>query len=142
MAKKRKAVMAARTQRKKRGRTGKVGVEIFEQIESMVTDQKMKRTEAFQRLADKSGRNPGTVAANYYRIARQRGTQLRPRRTGLIQVAGGRAAALRGVERTLTRALAAVRELGTLIRQQGAEPRRLRQQRSRFEEIRRLVGRS
>ncbi|MDX6647427.1 MAG: hypothetical protein QOK40_3154, partial [Miltoncostaeaceae bacterium] len=52
---------------------GRIGAEIYEQVEKMISEEKLTRTEAFQRLSDATGRRPGTVAANYYRVARQRG---------------------------------------------------------------------
>ncbi len=55
------------------GGRGRIGVEIYEQVEQLVKEHGISRTEAFQRLSDETGRRAGTVAANYYRIARQRG---------------------------------------------------------------------
>ena len=57
---------------------GQVGPDTFEQVERLLANEKVGRTEAIRRVASKSGRLFGTVAANYYRIARQRGTKLRP----------------------------------------------------------------
>ena len=54
------------------GGRGRIGVEIYEQVEQLVKEHGISRTEAFQRLSDETGRRAGTVAANYYRIARQR----------------------------------------------------------------------
>src|SRR5262245_27532937 len=102
------ADMAAKTTRKKRARRGSIGAEIFEQIEKMVSDLKIGRTEAFRRLAAKSGRQQGTVAANYYRIARQRGAKLAPRRRRGIGGAGGGS--------VLKRALSALEDVGGLFR--------------------------
>src|SRR4051794_9146447 len=68
-------------------RSGEVGEQIFEQVEKLVAGG-MNRTEAFGKISADTGRRAGTVAANYYRVARKRaGGPLRPRR----RAAGGRA---------------------------------------------------
>jgi hypothetical protein len=60
-------------------RTGEIGEQIFEQVEALVAGG-MNRTEAFAKISADSGRRAGTVAANYYRVARKRaGGSLRPR---------------------------------------------------------------
>ncbi len=61
------------------GNRGKIGHEIFDQVEKLVSSEGLSRTQAFQRLSDETGRRAGTVAANYYRVARQRGATLQPR---------------------------------------------------------------
>ena len=134
--------MAAKTKAKTQARTGRIGQEIFEQAERMVGEQKMSRTEAFQRISEKTGRRFGTVAANYYRVARQRGAKLAPRRRRLGRSPGvkQRGRVQQG-ERTLTRALAVVRELTSLLRRQETELAKLRQENDRLVEIRRLIGR-
>jgi hypothetical protein len=61
-------------------RTGVIGEQIFEQVEKLVKGG-MNRTDAFKKISADSGRREGTVAANYYRVARKRaGGSLRPRR--------------------------------------------------------------
>jgi hypothetical protein len=135
--------MPAKAQPKRRGRPGRIGNQIFEQVQSLVTDQKLTRTGAFKRIAEKSGRNMGTVAANYYRIARQRGVKLQRRRRrgtgarGVLAAVKGR----RG-KRAGNRALAVVQQLGALLRQQASEIDRLRRENLRFEEIRKLISRN
>src|SRR6478752_5502448 len=52
-------------------RSGEVGEQIFEQVEKLVAGG-MNRTEAFAKISADSGRRAGTVAANYYRVARKR----------------------------------------------------------------------
>ena len=60
-------------------RSGEVGEQIYDQVEKLVADG-MNRTEAFAKISADSGRRAGTVAANYYRVARKRaGGSLRPR---------------------------------------------------------------
>lgn len=124
--------MAAKRAKKKRAKRGSIGVEIFEQVEKLIDELKVGRTEAFRRLAQKTGRQQGTVAANYYRIARQRGTKLAPRRRR-----GGGA----GTSSVLKRALAALQDVSSLFRQLEEEIVRLRKENQRLAAIRRLVAR-
>ncbi|MDX6592909.1 MAG: hypothetical protein QOJ13_2105 [Gaiellales bacterium] len=61
-------------------RSGEIGEQIYEQVEKLVAGG-MNRTEAFGKISADTGRRAGTVAANYYRVARKRaGGSLRPRR--------------------------------------------------------------
>ena len=53
-------------------RTATIGPAIFEQVNKLVADGK-SRTEAFTQIARERKSRPGTVSANYYRIARQQG---------------------------------------------------------------------
>ena len=60
-------------------RSGVIGEQIFDQVEKLVAGG-MNRTQAFAEISKESGRQAGTVAANYYRVARKRaGGSLRPR---------------------------------------------------------------
>ena len=52
-------------------RSGEIGEQIFEQVEKLVAGG-MNRTEAFAKISSDTGRRAGTVAANYYRVARKR----------------------------------------------------------------------
>ena len=52
-------------------RSGEIGEQIFDQVEKLVAGG-MNRTEAFAKISADSGRRAGTVAANYYRVARKR----------------------------------------------------------------------
>lgn len=108
----------------------------------MAANDKISRSEAFRRISDKSGRKIGTVAANYYRVARQRGAKLRRRRPGPGRPPGVLRGRGRGRQRTMTRVLAVLDELGALIRQQAAELDQLRRDNLRFAEIRRLFSRA
>lgn len=124
--------MAAKKRDTKRG---EVGPEIFAQIEKMVAAEKIGRTEAFRRLAQKSGRQAGTVAANYYRVARSKGAKLAPRRR---RIAGGRAGSANAV---VQRAAAALEEVGAVIRKLEEQILQLRRENQRMAAIRRLVSR-
>lgn len=125
--------MAAKT-KAKAAKRGSIGTEIFEQVEKMVAADKIGRTEAFRRVATKSGRQQGTVAANYYRVARQRGTKLAPRRR---RGDGGGASG----KPMLKRAMAALDDVATLFRKLEEEILHLRKENARFAAIRRLMSR-
>jgi hypothetical protein len=121
--------------KKRRAKRGQVGPEIFAQIDKMVAAEKIGRTEAFRRLAKQSGRQPGTVAANYYRVARRKGAKLAPRRR---RIAGGRAGSSHGV---VQRAAAALEEVSAVIRKLEEQIAQLRRENQRVAAIRRLVSR-
>ena len=77
-------------------RDGSVGKVTFAKVEALTKKGKSK-TEAFAQVASETGRNPGTVAANYYRIARANGTvKPRPKR----RKAGRTTGTLRSARRT------------------------------------------
>lgn len=121
--------------KKKRGRRGQVGEQIFAQIEKLVAGEQIGRTEAFRRVAQKTGRQQGTVAANYYRIARRRGTKLTTRRRGAGVSSGSTGAVVK-------RALAALEDVTGLFRRIEDEVVRLRKENKRLAAIRRLMGRA
>ena len=117
---------------------GSVGNEIFDQVEKLMAEEGLSRTNAFQRLSEMTGRRAGTVAANYYRVARQRGAELQPRAPRGSRSGGGggtrraprrRAAAPSGdVEAALQRAMDSIQELAGLVRSQQREMDELRAQ--------------
>jgi hypothetical protein len=121
---------------------GSVGNEIFEQIERIIADEGLSRTQAFQRLSEMTGRRAGTVAANYYRVARQRGAALQPRRrrgTARTRRPAGRRAGTGGADAALARAMEALQELSAVVRQQDKEIATLREQ---AERVRSALGKS
>jgi hypothetical protein len=61
-------------------RTATVGPEIFERTNTLTAEGKT-RTEAFAQIGQERSSSPGTVAANYYRIARAQGQGRSKRRT-------------------------------------------------------------
>ncbi len=115
------------------GSRGRIGNEIFEQVEKLVQDEGMRRTDAFKKISADTGRREGTVAANYYRVARQRGTELMPRGPR-----GGR----RGdsVDAALKRAVEAVEHLATVARAQEDELNTLRGQSEQLEKLRKMLA--
>lgn len=86
---------------------------------------------AFKEIATKTGGQPGTVAANYYRIARKRGVALRPRRSS-----GRGIASSKGV---LEAVAAAMRKLESFLRAQQQEIAALQKENRRFEKLKRLL---
>ncbi|HEX2508563.1 MAG TPA: hypothetical protein VHK23_09605 [Miltoncostaeaceae bacterium] len=125
---------------------GNVGNEIFEQVERIVAEEGLTRTQAFQKLSEQTGRRAGTVAANYYRVARKRGAPLQPRRrrSGARGAArGGRRRASAGnADAALGRATEAIRELEAIVRSQERELASLREQAAVVDQLRRTLERS
>lgn len=113
-------------------RRGNVGEQIFTEVEHLTAGGAMERTAAIARVAERIGSNPGTVAANYYRIARQRGVALRPRRPRGSTAGKGRGA-------VSARLAAAIRAVDVALRSQAQELDALRKGHARFEKLRRLL---
>jgi hypothetical protein len=126
---------------------GNIGNEIFEQVEKIVAEEGLTRTQAFQKLSEQTGRRAGTVAANYYRVARQRGAPLQPRRRrggarGPARGGGRRRAGGGNVDAALARATEAIRELEAIVRSQERELASLREQAAVVDQLRRTLDRS
>lgn len=113
---------------------GSVGREIFEQVEQLTANGAMKKLEAFKQVASSSGRQIGTVAANYYRIARQKGVALQPRQRKAGRAGGSSS------KRALSALMAAVQELGSAIERQEREIATLQKENRRIAELRRLLA--
>lgn len=124
---------------------GRIGVEIFERVEELITNEGLTRTQAFQRISEESGRRAGTVAANYYRVARQRGAALQPRtpRAGRRGRGAPRSRSTGSdVEAALARATSALEELTAAVRRQDQELARLREQAEQFEALRKWMDKN
>ncbi len=117
---------------------GRIGVEIFERVEELVQGEGLTRTQAFERISEETDRRAGTVAANYYRVARQRGAALQPRtpRAGRRPRGAGRPRGTSDVEGALARVGAALDELTQAVRRQDQELARLREQAEQFDKLR------
>jgi hypothetical protein len=115
---------------------GNIGNQIFDQIEKYVGEEGLSRTQAFQRLSEETGRRAGTVAANYYRVARQRGAELQPRTPRGARARRGN----EGAEAALGRAQEALTELGRVIADQQRQIESMREQAEQFEKLRKLVA--
>jgi hypothetical protein len=129
------------------GRRGSVGNEIFDQVERLMSEEGLTRTQAFQRLSETSGRRAGTVAANYYRVARKRGAALQPRKPRAPQGSGARRRGPRrggssSAEAALARASEAIQELATVVREQQKELAALREQSEQIERLRSWVSKN
>jgi hypothetical protein len=122
------------------GGRGGVGQQIFAQVQEMVAEEKITHSEAFRRISEETGRRPGTVAANYYRIARMQGLG-RPR-GGPGRPRGRRSGGATGdVGQALARATQALDDLSAAVRRQEQEIARLRQENEKLDEVRRLARR-
>jgi hypothetical protein len=127
---------------KRKKKRGNIGKEIFDQVEKLVAEQKIPRLTAFKQLSQKTGRRVGTVAANYYRVARKSGAKLRRRKTGRVgrPAAAARRGGRRGRSTASTRVGQLLQDLITLVRNQEAELERLVRENKRLGEIRKLLG--
>jgi hypothetical protein len=122
-------------------RSGEVGEQIFDQVEQLVGDG-LSRTDAFKRISEESGRREGTVAANYYRVARKRaGGSLRPRASRSARSAGGGRSRRRGggsdIDQLAGAVVQSVQELAAAVSAQAEEVKELR---ARLEGVRKLLG--
>jgi chromosome segregation ATPase len=121
------------------GGRGGIGNQIFDEVESLVAGG-MNKSQAFNDISARTGREAGTVAANYYRVARQRGAALRPRRRS-----GGGAGRTRAgsgdVAAALAKAQAALDDLSRAVRRQEQEIARMRDESRSLAELRRLAKR-
>lgn len=127
---------------------GRIGVEIFEEVEKIVAAEGITRSEAFQRLSEQTGRRAGTVAANYYRIARQRGA-VRPRGGGAAPSGAGRRGRPRrgggggasgDVDAALARVSEALDDLVAVVKRQQRDLGRLQEQSEQLAKLRKLLS--
>jgi hypothetical protein len=112
---------------------GKIGEQIFAQVEALVSAEGITRTEAFQRIAIQRGSRAGTVAANYYRIARLKGD-------GVLRPRGRKKTTGNDVEAAIERATTALNEIAELVREQGRELDRLSEKMQQIEKLRALLA--
>ena len=136
-------------------RSGVIGEQIYDQVEKLVADG-MNRTQAFAEISKQSGRQAGTVAANYYRVARKRaGGSLRKRKAAperkprATANKGGRprgstsarrAQASGGagdIDALAAQLVASVEALADAVKAQDAEVKELR---SRLDGVKKLLG--
>jgi hypothetical protein len=131
-------------------RSGEIGEQIFDQVEKLVAGG-MNRSEAFAKISADTGRRAGTVAANYYRVARKRagGSLRKPRAAARRTTRTRRAASTNGRRRTTASAgsqdidaltaslISSVQALADAVKSQAAEVKDLRE---RLDGVKRLVG--
>jgi hypothetical protein len=123
---------------------GGIAEAIFAEVEQMTAGGAMSKSDAFEAISARTGRRAGTVAANYYRIARKRGVALEPRvRRGPGRPTGsGRGPGGGDAEAIIARLEGAVKDLATLLRSQDAELTRLREQADQFDQLKALIAKS
>ena len=120
------------------GTRGQIGREIHAEVERLRAEQGMNASQAFNAISERTGRRPGTVAANYYRVQRMQQDASgapRPRRRGRR----ARTAAS-DLDVVLTRAQAAIEELAELVRRQDRELARYREQDVQLRSLMRSLG--
>ena len=119
---------------------GGVAEAIFAEVETMTAGGTMSKSDAFEDISRRTGRRAGTVAANYYRIARKRGVALEPRTRRGRPPGSGRATA--DVEAVIAKLDEAVKELARLVRRQESELATLRAQAAQFDELKKLIAKN
>jgi hypothetical protein len=103
-------------------RTATIGPAIYAEVNALVSEGKT-RTEAFAEVAKKRKARDGTVAANYYRVARQNGQGRKPgestgrRRGPRSKTEGGIYAAQQNRRRQGTQADGDIRQTANQISQ-------------------------
>jgi hypothetical protein len=129
----------------KRTSDGSVGRETFERVEALVKQGKSK-SEAFQQVGADTGRNVGTVSANYYRVARAAGAlKSRKRKARASAVSTRRAPTGRGVRPARSGSVDAitadlVRNVQALAKAVQDQEREVTQLRGRLNAVRSLVS--
>jgi len=121
---------------------GNIAEGIFDEVERMTAGGAMNRSEAFEAISTRTGRRAGTVAANYYRIARKRGTVAARGTRGPGRPAGAGRQASGDAAAIIARLEAATKELADLLRSQEAELSRLREQSEQFEKLREWMAKN
>ncbi len=127
-------------------RSGVIGEQIYDQVEKLVAGG-MNRTQAFAEISKESGRQAGTVAANYYRVARKRaGGSVRKPKPARATASRGRAASRAprraaapsgNIEQIAAQLVANMEALTAALREQDAEVKELR---SRLDGVKKLLG--
>lgn len=112
---------------------GSIGEQVFAEVEQLTAGGAMTRLAAFEAIAQKTGSKRGTVAANYYRVARRKGAALQPRQRKAGRGGGS-------AKRALSALVTAVQELSSAIERQEREIAALLKQNRRIAELRRLLA--
>ena len=140
-----KQTRARRARPKPRAPRGQVGPQTYEQVRKVADEKQIPLVKAFDEVAKATGRKASTVAVTYYRIARKMGGTKRRKRgrppggaAGNGRRTRGRTAAS-GAAGALSRASAAIKELGDIVGRQEREIGRLRGQAGLAERIRKAL---
>jgi len=111
---------------------GELGPAIVAEVDRLVAEKGIKKTEAFKQIAAQTGRTVGTVSVTYYRVTGKakanktaRGRRTRP--AAAQAKIGARSASQ------------ALQQLAGLIQRQERELEQLRKENAMFREIRRLL---
>ncbi len=138
LAKRKPTKRAARTTSK---RDGSIGRATFEAVNKLIADGSMTKQSAFVAYGKQTKTQPGTVGANYYRVARAEGA-VKPR-TRRVAAASGvsntdvvsakptraprpRASASTGLDATLATLVTSIEDLAVALKQEQAEKADLR----------------
>jgi hypothetical protein len=134
------AARPAEPQPRRPGRPGTLAAQTHAAVEDLVGAQGLTKAQAFERLGAESGRRPGTVAAAYYRAARNAAARAGARGPGRRAGARARQSGSGGM-RALEAARDALQELTELVRLQDRELAQLRAESERYGEIRAIIDR-
>jgi len=135
----------SRTTKRTVRRDGSVGRATFEAINKMTAEEKLTKQAAFAAYGERTHTKPGTVSANYYRVARaQAAGKPRKRRSATTTGASGSVAAPQRKQRprpsrtstdldaAVRGLLASVENFAAALKQEQAEAAALRQQLDRL----------
>ncbi len=120
---------------------GGIGVGIFDEVKRMTADGSMTQSDAFKKISERTGRRVGTVAANYYSVARKR-AGLAPRAKRGAGMPAGSSKATGDAAAIIARLESATTDLAALLRSQGAELAKLREQSEQFEKMRKWMNKT
>lgn len=110
---------------------GNRGEQVFAEVEQLTTGGAMTRLAAFEAIAKRTGAQPGTVAANYYRVAKKRGAPIRARRARHFRIGSSKA--------PIAALAAALKRIEAVLLAQEAELAILRKEDRRFAALRKLL---
>jgi hypothetical protein len=112
---------------------GQMGPAIVAEVERIVKEDGISKTEAFKRIAESSGRSVGTVSVTYYRLTGKAKKGGAPARRRGRPKGSGKAPKAHPASRAL-------QDLARLILDQEREIAQLRKENAMFAEIRRLLA--
>jgi hypothetical protein len=112
---------------------GQMGPAIVAEVERIVSEDGISKTEAFKRIAESTGRSVGTVSVTYYRLTGKKKKATAPARRRGRPKGSGKAPKVHSASRAL-------QELAKLILDQEQQIEQLRKENAMFLEIRRLLA--
>jgi hypothetical protein len=125
-------------------RQATIGPEIYARVNTLVAEGKT-RTEAFKQIGEERKSRPGTVAANYYRVARANAKPGTRAKRSTLRKARAKATATASTRtrraRTTTRAAAADGDIGQIAQQIAELTQQLVSRvKARDDQIRKILG--